>query len=229
MMGILVQVSGEDDLDLTIQDKPTAASAERYANDNLMFTVANSQYEDVTYAMFHEGNGLKKINHRNADIPMLYINQNNEDYAIAMMKDNTQSFNLNFKAMTMGQYTLSYKSTGEFNYLHVIDRLTGNDIDMLLEGEYSFIGSPQDNEARFIVRLGYLPNYDNNGADIFAYQNGSDVIVSGEGELQIFDVMGRMVSTQNINGTETISVNAQGVYILRLVGSEIKTQKIVVR
>ena len=197
--------------------------------DFIKFTVANNEYKDVAYAIFDKGQDLTKINHRNAKIQQIYIPKDDENFAVAIMADNTQSFNLNFKAMTMGQYTLSFKAKGEFNYLHVIDRMTGNDIDMLLEGEYNFIGSPQDNEARFIVRLGYLPNYDNNGADIFAYQNGSDVIVSGEGELQIFDVMGRMVSTQNVNGTETISVNAQGVYIFRLVGTEIKTQKIVVR
>ena len=80
-----------------------------------------------------------------------------------------------------------------------------------------------------IVRLGYLPNYDDNGEDIFAYQSGSDVVVSGEGELQIFDAMGRMIATQRINGVETISLSANGVYIFRLVGSEIKTQKIVVK
>lgn len=197
--------------------------------DYIQFIVANNQYEDVTFALFDEGHGLNKINHRNSNIQQIYIPKDGESFAVATMADNTQSFNLNFKAMTMGQYTLSYKTQGEFNYLHVIDRMTGEDIDMLLEGEYSFIGSPQDNEARFIVRLGYLPNYDNNGADIFAYQNGSDVIVSGEGELQIFDVMGHMVSTQNVSGTEKISVNVQGVYILRLVGTEIKTQKIVVK
>lgn len=197
--------------------------------DFIRFTVANNEYKDVAYAIFDKGQDLTKINHRNAKIQQIYIPKDDENFAIATMADNNQSFNLNFKAMTMGQYTLSFKAKGEFNYLHVIDRMTGEDIDMLLEGEYSFIGSPQDNEARFIVRLGYLPNYDNNGADIFAYQNGSDIIVSGEGELQIFDVMGRMVSTQNVSGTETISVNAQGVYIFRLVGSEIKTQKIVVR
>ena len=197
--------------------------------DFIRFTVANNEYKDVAYAIFDKGQDLTKINHRNAKIQQIYIPKDDENFAIATMADNTQSFNLNFKAMTMGQYTLSFKAKGEFNYLHVIDRMTGEDIDMLLEGEYSFIGSPQDNEARFIVRLGYLPNYDDNGEDIFAYQNGNNIIVSGEGELQIFDVMGRMVSTQNVSGTETISVNAQGVYIFRLVGSEIKTQKIVVR
>ena len=224
--GFLVQATTAGDAYI----HKTAQSSKGRANaDYIKFIVANNQYEDVTFALFDEGHGLNKINHRNSNIQQIYIPKDGESFAVATMADNTQSFDLNFKAMTMGQYTLSFKTKGEFNYLHVIDRMTGEDIDMLLEGEYSFIGSPQDNEARFIVRLGYLPNYDNNGADIFAYQNGSDVIVSGEGELQIFDVMGRMVSTQNVSGTETISVNAQGVYIFRLVGSEIKTQKIVVR
>ena len=227
--GVLVQANTEGQITIKNTVEAEAKGGDRANRDNIKFVVANSQYEDVAYAMFDKGNGLNKISHRNAEIPMLYIPQNDENYAIAMMDDNAPAFNLNFKAMTMGQYTLSYKTQGEFNYLHVIDRLTGEDVDMLIEGEYNFIGSPQDNEARFIVRLGYLPNYDNNGEDIFAYQNGSDIIVSGEGELQIFDVMGRMVSTQNVSGTEKISVNAQGVYIFRLVGTEIKTQKIVVK
>ena len=97
---------------------------------------------------------------------------------------------------------------------------------MLVEGEYSFVGSPRDNANRFVVRLGYLPNYSDNGEDIFAYQNGNDIVVSGEGELQIFDVMGRMVATQRISGIVTMNVKSQGVYIFRLNG---KTQKIVVR
>lgn len=58
---------------------------------------------------------------------------------------------------------------------------------------------------------------------------GNDIDMLVEGKLQIFDVMGRLISAQNVNGTETIRVNAQGVYILRIVGTEIKTQKIVVK
>lgn len=201
----------------------------RYNNDYLRFTVANGDYEDVAYAMFDKGVGLSKINHRNANIPMLYINQNGTDYAIATMDDDIKSFNLNFKAMTMGKYTLSYKANGEYNYLHVINRITGEDVDMLLEGEYTFVATPNDNDSRFIVRLSYLPDYSEGADDVFAYQNGNDILVSGEGELQIFDVTGRNVMTTTINGAETINVSAKGVYIFRLVGTEIKTQKIVIR
>ena len=224
--GILVKA--KDAGTLVIENTNAKALKERYNNEHIAFTVANSSYEDVTYAMFKEGSGLPKINHRNEEIPMIYITHEGEDYAIATLGDETKSFNLSFKAKTTGQYTLSYKTEGVFDYLHVIDCFTGRDIDMLADGEYTFIGSPQDKENRFIVRLQYKPDY-GSSEGVFAYQNGNDVLVSGEGELQVYDAMGRMVLNRRINGVETINLNANGVYILKLIGEEILTQKMVVR
>ncbi|MBO4372311.1 MAG: T9SS type A sorting domain-containing protein, partial [Bacteroidales bacterium] len=221
--GILVQVDGTGNINMVNTNSNGGAKSN---NDYIMLSVANSQYSDEAYAWFDKGIGLNKIEHRNSEIPMLYINQNDENFAIATMSDETQSFNLNFKAATMGKYTLSYKAKGEYNYLHVIDRLTGEDVDMLLEDEYSFIGAPTDNDNRFIVKLCYNANSNATVNDIFAYQSGSDIIVNGEGELQIFDVTGRKVATQHVNGVETINVQLQGVYIFKL---NEKVQKIVVR
>ena len=219
--GILVKATTAGTVTMT----NTTANGAKRDNEFIKFIIANSQFEDVAYAMFNEEDGLNKINHRNASIPMLYIAQNEENYAIATMSEETQSFNLNFKAMTIGQYTLSYKAEGNYDYLHVIDRLTGEDVDMLLDGEYSFIASPSDNDARFIVRLGSNAN-GNAENDIFAYQNGNDIVVNGEGELQVFDMMGRMIATQHINGVQTVNMPSNGVYIFKL---NEKTQKIVVR
>lgn len=221
--GFLVQADVDDKV-ATFHE--TAQRGAKSNGDNIKFMVANSQYEDVAYALFDKGFGLSKINHRNAAIPMLYINQEDADYAIATMSDDTKSFNLNFKAMTTGKYTLSYKADGNFSYLHVIDRLTGEDVDMLLEGEYSFIASPIDSENRFIVRLEYSAGSEISESSVFAYQSGNDIIVNGEGELQIFDMMGRRVLTQYVSGVETINLQLNGVYIFKL---NEKTQKIVVR
>lgn len=219
--GILVKATAAGTVTMT----NTTANGAKRNNEFIKFMIANSQYEDVAYALFNEEEGLNKINHRNADIPMLYIPQNGQNYAIATMSDETQSFNLNLRVMTTGQYTLSFKAEGKYDYLHVIDRMTGEDIDMLLNGEYSFIASPSDNDARFIVKLGYNANnsVENN---LFAYQNNNDIIVNGEGELQVFDVTGRMVATQHVNGVQTVNVPSQGVFIFKL---NEKTQKIVVR
>lgn len=221
--GFLVQIN-KTGVTATIS-KPAGGAKSRSERDYLKFIVANSQYEDATFALFEEGYGLNKIDHRNSDVPMLYIPKDRDIFAIATMDNSTQSFNLNFKAKTTGKYTLTYEATGELSYLHVIDRLTGEDVDMLLEGEYSFIASPSDNENRFIVNMRHSNNAENSENSIFAYQNGNDIVVNGEGEMQIFDVMGRMVGSQRINGVETINIPLRGVYIFRL---NEKTQKIVV-
>ena len=230
-MGLLVEVSSSvltSTYDLTIYDLADEASAEKSCNDNLKFMVANSLYEDAAYVMFKKGYGLNKISHRNPDVPMVYVNHNGEDFAIATVDDNTKLLGLSVKAKTMGKYTLRYKADGHFSYMHLIDRLTGDDVDLLLDNEYAFMASPTDNPARFIVRLEYSENPENIVNSVFAYQNGNDIIVSGEGELQVFDLMGRMVMTQYINGVETCHGTSlqTGVYIFRL---NENVQKIVVK
>lgn len=204
------------------------AQRDRANNDFMRFAISNDEYEDVTYALFEKGLGLNKIGHRNSEIPMVYINQNGQDYAIATMGDETKEFNLNFEAKTTGRYTLSLKTEGEFNYIHIIDKVAGEDIDLLAEGEYSFIGSPVDVADRFVVRLTCLPDYSDEDNDSFAYQNGNEILVSGEGTLQVFDVMGRLVMQKHVNGVETMCTSSvpTGVYILRL---NENTQKIIIK
>ena len=226
--GFLVKAT--TDGKITMSNVLTGGPSKSRANhDNIKFIVENNQYSDVAYAVFDKGISLNKINHRNPNSPMLYIPQAGDNYALAMMSDDTKAFNLNFKAMSMGQYTLSLKANGEFDYIHIIDLLTGEDVDMLLEGKYTFIGTPSDSDNRFIVKLAYNSGSTTSIDESFAYQSGSDIHVTGSGELQIFDVTGRMVMTTTVNGAETINLSAHGVYIFRLIGTEIKTQKIVVR
>lgn len=218
----LVQATAKE----TLTIKNTANASKRGAdNESIMFTVSNNDTKDVAFVEFKEGHGLNKIEHRNEVAPMLYVNYNGANFASANVSDDVKVINLNFKAKTTGKYTLKCKANGEFSYLHLIDRMTGEDVDMLLEGEYSFVASSMDNENRFIVRLDN-ENIDNHEESIFAYQNGNNVIVNGEGTLQVFDMTGRMVNTMNVNGVESVNVKAQGVYIFKL---NDKTQKIVVK
>ena len=101
------------------------------------------------------------------------------------MNTTTTMFPLNFKAKTMGSYTIICNPEGDFSYLHLFDKLTRKDVDLLLEKEYNFIGAPTDNDDRFVI---YLESSDNSGvSDVFAYQNGSDIIIKGKGTLQVFD------------------------------------------
>ena len=231
--GILVQTTTNmTELEIVNSTEPANEYDESAKRDdsrlNIMFEVSKGDKKDVAYAMFSNGVGLDKIDHLNAETPMLYINKDGGNYAIATINDDTRALNLYFKAMSLGSYTLSVKPEGDFDYIHVFDKLTNNDIDMLAEGEYSFIGAPSDSKDRFVVFLDN--NIGNDDNDNFAYQSGSDIIVNGNGELQVFDLAGRYISSQYINGYVTVNKPAQsGVYILRLIGNDVKTQKIVVR
>ena len=219
--GFLVQVP---EAAKKVKFSKTARGAKRSNGDNIKFTVANSQYEDVAYALFENGLGLNKIEHMNEDVPMVYINRNEEDFAIATLNDEVKQFNLNFEAKTTGKYTLKVEKTGAYSYLHLIDKVAEKDINLLEENEYSFVGSPADKADRFIVRLELSEDAENS---VFAYQSGNEIVVSGEGELQVFDVMGRLVMQKHVSGVESIATPmTTGVYILRL---NENTQKIVVR
>lgn len=208
----------------------TASGVSKDAMNTIKFTVSNKDFEDVAFAVIKEGRGLNKIEHRNEDAQMLYIRHNGEDFAVADIDELTKLINLNFEAAKTGFYTLRINAEGGFRYLHLIDKFTGYDVDMLAEREYSFIGSPSDAAERFVVRIELSDSFDSSDNSIFAYQNGNDIVVSGEGVLQIFDVTGRMVSNHYVDGVETIRKPSQtGVYVLRLLGNDVKTQKVLIR
>lgn len=227
--GILVQAKSEVSATQTLTISDVVASAAKggiEGNNNIWFTVANSKYEDKVCVEFKQGHGLNKIAHINEEAPMLYVNYNGEDFASVDMNPEARYFNLNFEAKTTGMYTLSVQPQGDYSYLHLYDKLTGKDVDLLLDNEYSFVGSTTDAADRFTIVLNPSTSADSEN-EIFAYQSGNEIIVNGKGELQIFDVMGRMVATKHVNGVQAIEKpSTTGVYIMRLNGM---TQKIVIK
>lgn len=224
--GVLVKAT--EPFTLNISNTATPATAKQASRNNIMFAVANSKFEDVAYALFSEGTGLDKICHHNTDVPMLYIEQDGKDYAIATFNDDVRQFNLNFKATTTGRYTLKAKVSGDYGYMHVVDKMTGDDVDLLLENEYVFMAAPSDKADRFIIRLDYSEFQQNSENSTFAHQSGNDIIIRGAGELQVFNLTGQIVLTMPMNNVETMRILhlQSGVYILKL---NDKMQKIVVK
>ena len=159
----------------------------------------------------------------------LYIPRGGKDYAIAY-SEKTGVQPVNFKAARNGEHTLSVNTNGlEFNYLHLIDNLTGADVDLLVEPSYTFDAKTTDYASRLVFSVSGDENDENAP---FAFINNGNIIIFGAeagSVLQIVDVMGRiLVSTDNVRSITTNGM-AKGVYILRLInGDQVKTQKIVV-
>ena len=185
---------------------------------------------DKAIVSFNEGSQLGKFyfGTQNAN---LYIPQGNEEYAIVSAEAQGE-MPVNFKARYDGQYTITVNPENvEMGYLHLIDNIAGTDIDLLANPSYTFNAKGDDYESRFRLVFSAKSDNDANLNENFAFFSNGSLIVTGEGTLQVVDMMGRVISSEVVNGTSSKAINAKaGVYVLRLVnGENVKTQKIVVR
>ena len=169
----------------------------------------------------------------NENTTRVYFHQDEKDYAI-LTSSSENEVPVSFKASRNGSYTITVNPEDvEMNYLHLIDNMTGADVDLLANPSYTFEAKKTDYKSRF--RLVFSANSidEASTSSSFAYYNGTGWTVTNEGEatLQVVDVTGRIVSSESINGCANVNINAaNGVYMLRLVnGNNVKTQKIVVK
>lgn len=187
---------------------------------------------DRAIVRFGEGRQLPKFQLFD-NSTKLYIPQGDRDYAVVYAESAMGELPVSFKAERNGTYTLSMNAVGlNLDYLHLIDNMTGMDVDLLQTPSYTFEARTSDYTSRF--RLIFNANDGDSIVDeTFAFFNGSEWTVSNMGEvtLQVVDVTGRIVSTQSISGNATVSINeSAGIYTLRLVnGDDVKVQKVVVR
>jgi hypothetical protein len=109
---------------------------------------------DQARIRFGQGNNLGKLSLREKST--ISIPRNDRDFAV-VYADNTNEMPVNFKAKSDGTFTLSFSSEDvNFSYLHLIDNLTGEDIDLLdtstgSVSEYTFEARTTDNPNRFKV------------------------------------------------------------------------------
>ena len=189
---------------------------------------------DNAIISFNEGSQLGKFYFGTQDAN-IYIPQGNHEYAIALAERRAGEMPLNFKAKENGTYTITINPKNvEMAYLHLIDNLTGADVDLLNMPSYTFTAKTLDYESRF--RLVFVVNNEDGsstGSDSFTFYSNGNWVISNEGDatLQVIDALGHILSSEQINGCASKRINAPaGVYVLRLInGEKVKTQKIVVR
>ncbi|MBR1513997.1 MAG: fibronectin type III domain-containing protein [Bacteroidales bacterium] len=193
---------------------------------------------DRAIIRFDEGQQLPKFQ-LNPNSTKVYIPQENKDYAIVSAESNVGELPVNFKAEENGDYTFTFSNEEiAFDYLHLIDNMTGADVDLLAlrqaqgPASYTFEARKTDYASRF--RLVFSTNGNANGDDdMFAFFSNDKLVVLNEGKaaLQVIDVMGRVLYTEQINGNAEVNLNQPaGLYILRLTnGNDVKVQKVVVK
>ena len=224
--GVFVQAQGESES--VSFSKATSRGGQQ--REMLSMTLSQgSNTIDRAIIQFGKGETLDKfmLNESNTK---LFIPQNDKDFAAVATEATIGEMPVSFKASKDGKYTISVNTANvEAEYLHLIDNLTGEDTDLLATPSYSFEAKASDYASRFKLVFGVKDN-ETEAAENFAYISNGEIIISNEGRatLQVIDVMGRIISNQQIEGEAHISTNGltAGLYILNLNGM---TQKIVVR
>ena len=247
MEGIFVIAEGENDT-MTF----TPASQNAIAN-NASLVVSLSQGRgsviDRAIVRFNSNHTLPKFQ-LNPNSTKVYIPQGGKDYAV-VAAEQTGEMPLNFKAAKNGTYTLTVNVENmDFDYLHLIDNLTGADVDLLavepsvpepVEGpnatsgnvpstssgtvaSYTFTAKTTDYASRF--RLVFNANDASTGSASdapFAYINNGNIIINGTGTLQIIDILGKELERKELStlNSQLSTLNfVPGVYVLRLVGGD---------
>ena len=242
MEGIFVIAEGENDT-MTF----TPASQNAIAN-NASLVVSLSQGRgsviDRAIVRFDSNRTLPKFQ-LNPNNTKVYIPQGGKDYAV-VAAEQTGEMPLNFKAEKNGNYTLRFDTKDvEFDYLHLIDNLTGADVDLLTppagvpplqRGQggfnYTFTAKTTDYASRFRLVFSAGDADEDACEPPFAYISNGNIIINGTGTLQIIDILGKELVRKELStlNSQLSTLNfAPGVYVLRLIdGNDVKTQKIVI-
>ncbi len=224
MEGIFVIAESDDD-EVTFTPGTSSKSFEQIAI-NLLKNRGN--VIDRAVVRFGECRQLPKfqLNPRNTKI---YVTEGDKDYAVVRSAAEAE-MPVSFRASENGTYTLAVEAENvEMNYLHLIDNLTGMDVDLLQTPGYTFQAKTTDYASRFKLVFAI----DRTNDESFAFFNNDNWFINNDGKalLQVIDLNGRLLSNEQISGSVSKHIDAApGVYVMRLInGDNVKTQKVVVR
>lgn len=223
MEGIFV-IATEDGEELTFSTESPASDDKKIV---LNMVQNRGSIVDRAIVRFDEKRVLPKFTlQRNTT--KLYIPQDDKDYAV-VYSEPMGVLPVNFEAVENGTYTFAVNVKGvEMQYLHLIDNMTGTDVDLLATPSYSFEALTTDYASRFKLVYSVCEDADDDNA--FAFVNNGNIIINGDGMVQIFDMMGHVVASGDTKHSFSTSRMASGVYILRIVnGNDVKTQKIIIK
>ena len=127
-------ISGNGDNDIHIDNVAFGTPAPAGTEIDVPATDSPANLENLQAGKKYE---VKVVPNCNENLAIDWV-QFNEELAIAY-SEGAGEMPLSFRAKENGTYTLSFSSENtEFNYLHLIDNMTGTDIDLLQTPSYTF-------------------------------------------------------------------------------------------
>ncbi len=207
----------------------TANTRSRNKDNNYINLIASGKagQDNVIINFADNGrDGFNKLENFNKDIAEIYVTENESRYGILNYSEDVEEINIYFNAKMMGYYTINALTNADFANVTLVDRLTGVETNILTDS-YTFQAMADDAPNRFILRMSHKAESEN-----FVYRSGEELVINAEGSVQIIDVMGRIVySNDVVNDDHRVNIGSlkNAAYIVRVVNAnEVKTQKVVI-
>ena len=242
--GFIVKVNAAGTLSFTpdqaVVDQTSPYREEHldYPLVNLFATDSEGNREIATAELGRPDNGgALKIDDMLTGKGSLAISNEGQRYAIAFIEGQPNEVAVHFIANEDGDFTMSWNThNGTFSYLHLVDNMTGMDVDCLASDEYKFTAHAGDYASRFKLKFEFTGVDEDNAAESseeFAFFHQGSLVVNGQGSLELIDLSGRVIMStrlSNVQSTVSLPEVSEGLYLLRLADdSNVKTQKIIIK
>jgi len=210
------------------------ANSAKGANSKDCFDLVITQGKaniDRARVRFGEGIGMEKYTLDSDKGSKIALWQEGQDFAVAYTNGQDE-MPINFKAAQNGMYSISIEANSlDLDYLHLIDNLTGNDVDLLVTPSYTFEAKASDYASRF--RLLFAPAEEIEVAtEGFAFFADGHLHVFNQGNacLQLIDMTGHILLAETFQCSLDKALDlVPGVYVVRLVTEKnTRSMKIVV-
>ena len=203
----------------------------RAESNSINIIASNDKGSDNVIIRFDDEvkSGFPKLVNFNERLANIYVKEENVNYGIMNFNTAIDEIPLYFNVKEMGTYTLTFDVKGDYENLYLLDKMTGEKLNLLLENEYSFIANSNDYTERFIIKMDNSQQSTDNSH--FAYVSGEELIINAEGTIQIIDMMGRMIYSNNVessNNRINVSDFNRATYVVRVINENgVKVQKLI--
>ena len=226
--GFMIHSSMGKSHNITFQKGINSSKRENNNSVNIIATGKHGSSNVMVNFSENDDYVFPKLVNFNDKIADVYVAENDTLFGIYTYTPETTEIPLHFDAKEIGNYTLTFDIDGDYDNLYLIDKMLGKKVNLLIENEYSFMANSTDVTDRFVIKMDNGQQTTDNSH--FVYVSGEELIIDAEGTIQVIDMMGRVVMTEeNHNGSINISELNNAAYIVRCVNeNEVRTQKIVV-
>jgi len=180
---------------------------------NLKVQIASNSgfgFDEVLLQFGHSSNksGAAKLFSTTETAPSTYFKVGNEELSVRYLTDTIDNplVPLLFKPGVDGNYTLNLDlDFSDFDYVLLEDQKTKTFHDLLENPTYQFKGSKNDDANRFVLHFTAKENNSEDDLSALIYYDGIDIIVDltlvpEQTEVVIYDMLGRRVLNQNLEG-----------------------------